>query len=691
MVTPSTQPTNPRNVDNKTYRQESNQFDLSYDHFTTASYGILTPHFAMNVVEGDVVPLNSKHKVLTHTLKSPLFSGVNMHKDYFLTPYRAILPRNWEIIYKNPVQGDDVPEDANCFVNSKDLVSNFTKPILSIDMLIPDLSTLQFTNISRYFMLLELVFSYGSLLSRVGYNLAPLFRWYRLDSTGSRILDGENLSFDQFMEQRFVPWLVAQNPLLTVNGRSYILDGGDYSTLNLTSPKVSVHRFLELMRQYPDFELDFVLSPDSYPNLRDLFYGSDFVENLVPSLDVVFDIDVYDAENTINFDRAIAYHLAYAQFYTNDHVDFDYTADMYRNSMETLISQIVSNPYGGDVTPSDGYNGVSFFEYNGSLRQYDVFSSRNLTRVLGLLGNLQISTYMWTTENHLAFWQNLLGLEHSLRYGDYYTGSRVNVLAVGEASAAVIDNSVSAIDQTRSILMQRFLHAVNRGRNTFNGYIQMLSGKTPAVDATVPRYLAHTTSGLGGMEVENTAENQGNIVTLLRGRDEQYSFTCEVDEPGVILGITSFSVKRLYSRSLDRFALKKDRFDMFNKFFQYDGDQSIYLVEKDASFLNTNKGDLNFSYTGRHMEYKQRVSIATGGAVEFLPAYAFVTDNAEAQQNVAEDTNLTPEFIRASSTEFNRFYTSLANYSLAGYFHFIIYYNNECNASRQMALNPSIL
>lgn len=691
MVTPSTQPTNSRNVDNKTYRQESNQFDLSYDHFTTASYGMLTPHFAMNVVEGDVVPLNSKHKVLTHTLKSPLFSGVNMHKDYFLVPNRAILPRNWEIIYKNPVQGDDVPEDANCFVESRVLVSNLMHPILhNIDMLSPDLSALQFTNISRYFILLELFFSYGSLLSRVGYNLAPLFRWYRLDSTGSRILDGDNLSFDQFIEQRFIPWFTAVNPQLIVNGHSYILDSGDYSAENLTSPKVSIHRFLELMRQYPDFELKYYNGAD-LPNLRDLFYGSDFVDNLVPNLDLVFDVDVYDAENTINFDRVIAYHLAYAQFYTNDHVDFDYTADMYRSSMETLTGLILNNPYGGDPMPSDGSYGVSFFEYNGSLRQYDVFSSHNLTKVVSNLNTLSPDTYLWTTENHLAYWQNLLGLEHSLRYGDYYSGSRVNVLAVGEASAAVIDNSVSAIDQTRSILMQRFLHAVNRGRNTFNGYIQMLSGKTPTVDATVPRYLAHTTSGLGGMEVENTGENQGNIVTLLRGRDEQYSFTCEVDEPGIILGITSFSVKRLYSRSLDRFALKKDRFDMFNKFFQYDGDQSIYLVEKDASFLNTNKGDLNFSYTGRHMEYKQRVSIATGGAVEFLPAYAFVTDNAEAQQNVAEDTNLTPEFIRASSTEFNRFYASLANYSLAGFFHFIIYYNNECNASRQMALNPSIL
>ena len=690
MVTPSTQPTNPRNVDNKTYRQESNQFDLSYDHFTTASYGILTPHFAMNVVEGDVVPLNSKHKVLTHTLKSPLFSGVNMHKDYFLVPNRAILPRNWEIIYKNPVQGDDVPEDANCFVSSKYFLTNVMQPLWAgTDMLSPNINNTGLVNLCRYIMMMELIFSYGSLLSRVGYNLAPTFRWYRVDTSGARILDGSRLSFDQFIEERFVPWFISLNPALIVNGQSYILDGSDRTSTGITSPAVSVHRMLELMRQYPDFLIQYGTART--PNLRDLFYGFDYPTDVTPSLEVVFEVEVYDAGNIINFDRVIAYHLAYAHYFTNDHVDFDYTADMYRNSMETLAGLILSQSINQPPRPANGQFGVSFFEYNGTLRQYDVFSSHTMDSIFSELNDYTLGTNTTITENMLAYFQNLFGLEHSLRYGDYYSGSRVNVLAVGEAAAAVIDNSVSAIDQTRSILMQRFLHAVNRGRNTFNGYIQMLSGKTPAVDATVPRYLAHTTSVLGGMEVENTGENQGNIVTLLRGRDEQYSFTCEVDEPGVILGITSFSVKRLYSRSLDRFALKKDRFDMFNKFFQYDGDQSIYLVEKDASFLNTNKGDLNFSYTGRHMEYKQRVSIATGGAVEFLPAYAFVTDNAEAQQNVSEDRNLTPEFIRASSTEFNRFYTSLSNYSLAGFFHFIIYYNNECNASRQMALNPSIL
>lgn len=127
---------------------------------------------------------------------------------------------------------------------------------------------------------------------------------------------------------------------------------------------------------------------------------------------------------------------------------------------------------------------------------------------------------------------------------------------------------------------------------------------------------------------------------------------------------------------------------MFNKFFQYQGDQSIFRKELNARWLTF--PDLNFAYTLRYMEYKQRASIATGGFVSHLPAYAFVTDNGSVGDFRA-DQNISPEYIRSRPSEFDRFYSALTGASLGSYFHFIVRYVNECNAERPMEYAPSVL
>ena len=47
-------------------------------------------------------------------MASPFLSSLKLNKDYFMCPMPAILPNTWEYIFRQPVQGDDVPDDANC-------------------------------------------------------------------------------------------------------------------------------------------------------------------------------------------------------------------------------------------------------------------------------------------------------------------------------------------------------------------------------------------------------------------------------------------------------------------------------------------------------------------------------------------------------------------------------------------------
>lgn len=700
MQTNQTAPTNPLNEPKKNYSQGKNTFPLSYDHATTMSYGYLTPHFVFNSVEGDTVPLNSKHRLMSPTLKSPVFSKVLMNKDYFSVPMRAILPKTWELIYANPVQGDDVPWDANCVVRMDNLIPCLIQPLIlpSMSTAIDNVKKLQM--IIKMVLILESVFSYGGLPTRLGYNLASGLRI----STGNGLLGdsysntntyGKMLSFDEWFELYFVPFLKHYAPKISVDDKYiFVLDeSGERKEANVVP--VDTRGMLEIMRNNPDW---FIVSSDVITSQENMWLAQNVLINKSAwCYSNGNSVDSDEEASVFNLDRIIAYQLACSQYFTNEKVDYVFTSKMYQEMMRTLAAGCLSPISNQSVNTS----AIKFFEYNGNLIQYDVFSGNTLALIFHKLngsywihdGSTSVTESTQYINYIFGFFMNLFGLRQSLRFGDYFTGARVEPLAVGDVTAQVADSSVSAIDVTKSILMQRFLNAVNRTGQRFKDYIKMMSGVNIGPDSDEPRYLAHSSSVVGGMEIENTAEDQGNIVTVLRSSDSNYEFTADISEPGIVLGITSFAIKRLYCLASDKFFFKKDRFDMFNKFMQYSGDQAItnHEVNLLSDWLyGTDEAESAFAYTGRYMEYKQRNSIATGAFVNFLPSWLFVADNAFGLSVKSENDGLSPMYIRANSTEFDRFLNS-SYYSLAGHFHFIVYVSNECNASRAMDYNPSIL
>lgn len=675
----ATAPTRSVNDPGQTRSRNYNKFPCSYSHFNTLRYGEISPFFVFEGVEGDKVPFSSKHEMRTYTLSAPLMSDIRMNKDYFLVPLQAILPHAWELIYTNPTQGDDVPDSANTIFQRETIYQTFKSVCEYVKTHLTALANNEYkeenlSSLLRISVMLDVMFSDGSLLSTLGCKYGNLL---------SASYNGSKLSLDKWLQMVYSKFI---NDTIVVqfadDSKKYVINPAlrtDNSFVVL-----SRHGLIERMRS----NIAFYVSA--------LTITSDDTAPKVPEL-VVYSPHVNGMPLKFNYSRCCAYQLCCAHFYTNDKIDFIYSAQLYRDAIFSLThSYQAINP--DDPWNLNGFvNNVDGFEYNGRMIQFDSLSGYYIEPIFKNFG--YALTFASAPDNLTGLTNSLsynalidlFGYQHSLRYGDYFTGARPFPLAVGDVSAPVVDSKVSAIDMTRNIQMQRFLNAVNRIGRTFSEYVTKVMGGAPVPDAHDPKFLTHSVSSVGGFEVENTAENQGNVTTLLRSNNDNYEFSVEVDQPCIILGLVSFDIPRVYSKVTSKFLMKENRFDMFNPYMQYVGDQSIARTELGVRYGTYEDVDAAFAYTGRHMEYKQGVNVASGGFVENLPAWAFITDNGSSGSEEIPHEHIDPEFIRSRSSEFDRFYSALTGDTLGNYFHFIVRFDNLCEPSRAMDFSPTIL
>lgn len=618
-----------------------NTFPQSFMHLTTDRYGEFSPFYWCKAERGDVQNLKTDHDLHTFTMKSPMVGTLQMHKSFFKIPMQAIYPINWDKMMTIPTQGDDVPLDCRALLNIPLLVKSLIDVINSTDS--------NFILIKAV-ILLESITSHGSLFERFNYHFNYVFTF---DPDGeSRVVTPDEF-FNEF-------YLALFNYL---DESAYSIEVGDetYSLYNDYN-KVSRRRFLELLRRND-------WSNDDWSN--DVHFRNDYLTADSPLLSLrsgyCSNFESTPQDCFINIEPIIAYQLACAQFGTNDFVDFIYSADLYRQNMYSLAT----------------YSKTESFFYNGVKTFYDVFSGRYFSALIsdGL-----------DDFHALDFFINLFSYQNSLRFGDYFTGAKPRPLAVGEYSAQVVDGSVSAVDVTRSIQMQRLLNRVNMVGRKLGDYLAgIFGGQLPEASKDIPLFLAHQSFTIKGFETENTGElqfdphYQNTITSHLRSSENRHSFEIEIAEPCYIIGVNSYSMMRIYSKGIDRFAFHHDRYDDFIPEQQYIGDQDIKKAELDSSLLQPLAP---FAYTLRYMEYKQRNSYASGGFIDNLPSWAFITDNTDGNPS---DSNINPDYIRSSASEFDRFYKSLTDYSLGGYFHFIVAHTNITEPVRQMEYAPEIL
>lgn len=719
---------------------------LSYRNALTLRFGDYTPSFIMEGVEKDSVSVNSADKIDSMSLTAPFKGSIRKIKESFSVPNMAILPMNWDRIYTQPSNGDDVPDVANCIINNfPKLYSEFWENIyykVKAYIINEDEITLSFhefaTALMRMLVAGEYVYSFGSLLAVSGCKYAAQFHLSHKDLHD----DSFDAYFDYLVGVLFsgvksftIQWYEGSERRV----RKFLGLSSETSEMSSTNRQFygTLRAFIEFFRENPTakfieeslFESQYWDEGDTGElNDGELNYLAylkseligDNSDGVLATSPIWFLPDYYNPyepetsdpnPSTLDLTRLLAYQLVCAHYYTNSSIDFVYTAELYRQYIKSFYDLRIMQHDAGAYPAPESVNPT--FEWNGINCPYDFLSGRLLASFICDLDDLVSGIYtagdpdwyslvgdlndthddsnQWEFVFSFAALSAIFGFRKSLRYGDYFVGSRPRPLAPINTDVGVYNNAVSVIDITKNIQAQRFANSVMRSRQKVEEYVNDLFGKTPAPDYHNPFFLSRETEVIFGDEVQNTAEAQlaspNSRTANFASNVGRYTFTFHNDDmhPCIYIQIISFDCKRAYTRSVERQFMRVNRYDMFNPDFQYIGDQPVYGMELGYP-LGTVIPNV-FSYQTRDEEYKQRFDQASGAFVHNLPGW-LLTDRDQSVQSVGY---LDPDFIRSHNTELDEFFVALGGYALATYYHFICITDNNVNAKRAMAVDPQIL
>lgn len=686
-------------------------YDLTHQEFISPRFGEITPTLNLDTVGGDRFVHQDNVKTILNQINGNFLSTVNQYVDSFYVPLRSLYPTNYEKLIPNPTKGQDLPNAALPQFPIAHFVAEYLNGSILYQLLndgdtvftgyleeIKDLVnfTGQATSQQRYaslFMigrmtLLATVFSRGQLLDYLG---------CQFDTSDNLTASGLRSYLQTLIDRYFTTLydIVAKD-----YGYNVISSSIDTIDLDLTSN-----------------EIDFVLvedNPDFYFNDLSSFRSaiSDiFEKGLFP----IFDLRSYSADATVqtetNFTNAyndlydafirifgsyysdmnivnsesnpfqsgyislvkpLAYQQIVAQYYSNNTVDNIYNSDLFMQLLRSVMFP----------STEDGITSEPTFLYNGVTTEYDYISYGACYESLlrdRLPGNVN-RQYVWMTL--------MLLIRRSLRYGDYFSTARPNMLAVGQLSINVEDGKVSPIDITKNLLMQRYLNAANYIGSGFLQYYASIFGVTPSDTGTYPRFIAHRKIELQNNLVENTADNQGYQTTNLVGYSDDTAFDVFIDDFGVILSLTSYDVLPVYKSGIDNSFHFSDRFDYFNPMLQGIGDQAIYLSELigDPSL----RTDI-FGYTMRNAEYKYKKSRAHGAFVNSLPGFMLGFNVEQFMNGAVTDFHIDPDFIRDKPAYLDPVVPQMTGISPGEYYHFIVAVTNVVQCARKIQATPPVL
>lgn len=623
---------------------------MSYSNYLTARYGTILPFHFFQAYERDKVSFSSRHEVRSYTMSAPWMGSAYLHKHYFAIPMPALLRRNWQKIQVQPIKGDDVPQDANCII-SRSRISSLITDFNQVTNLTNDTDKLRFYLLK--FFVLEFIYSPASLINLLG---STFYRDFdELDfyeKSTQTLLDAFNTYFQSL--NRFV---------ITIDGATF---GNNANSITQAFHiYTSFPAFLDLLRQHFDFTI--TVAENKNDDLGTLLAAFESYFLSFESSGSLLDGGYF------NYQYPLAYQCVCAQFYTNDHVDNLFTWELYEQAAQSVYMSIGANIK------------MPTFEYNGVSTLYDVFSGKVLDNVFEVLGTqvdttVQLNYFMFAC----IFMQYLFGIHNSLVYGDYFHAAKTTPLAAVDINAPVTGTHVSAIDVTKSIVMQRFGNAVQKAGQRFKDYVGSVLGGNVSPDYHEPKWIVGNTFLLGANEIENTANDQGNVVQNIRTSADNWVYETEFGMQSIVLGLFFFNTPSVYSRALFRENLQVDRFDFFNPRLQNIGDQPVYGIENSSAV----SFDSVFGYQTRNADMKQRFSIARGGFISALPAWSFIIDADNDRRKLSP---INSDYIRDVPSDFDRFYSSLQGLTLANRFHMIFKFSNECHAARNMQITPTIL
>lgn len=696
---------NPLNIEHANVPEQFSHFDLNNLLGGTYRFGEVSPHFLLRTTSNDKrARFMSGTETRSLNMVSPVMQEIKMFKTYGQVPMPAILPLNWEKLYVQPnigsdIVASDVGTNVESFTNLAYNIfyrwwSKICTSVYDSDNETYKLTGSDITQIFRCLHFGSTVFSSGSLLSQLGDNYWPLFKY-------SQSIDNPVVSpvkyFDEFYDA--VATLIFDNIgdnsylLVSVDGQvnwyRVILSLSDSVSLGTTKvtsgghdyywPNISFRRFLELTND-SSFVCKLVKSDDASTSI---------------TLDDFADFDINENTNYVNFDGTalplnldapVAYQLFVAEYMTNDKVDYVYSSELYRQVVRSAMKAYKA------VSSYSALDPFLTFNWNGNSYLYDEFSSK-LFRDMCSAFYSDLNTDLTTTDEFLSWWNLYFNIRNSLRYGDYFAGAKTRPLAPVDVDVPVVNNAVSMVNVATKKGYLRLAFAVNRIGRKLSKYSEEIMHQAPPTDYHHAWYLAQTEDSIGSVDTENTnidpsssGQPAQSTISNIRSQSNQYAFEVDVDIPSVIIGVMHYDISRLYDKGLSRFNWHVDRYDMFNPLLQFTGDQAVYGAEINV----TEPTALNFAYQVKDAEYKFTINRCFGGLSldSVLPGWVM---RDTARFSADGQTGLTPSFIRSYPFEIDRFFISLTGMSFASYFHFIVKHSNSLSIDRPMVASPKIM
>lgn len=654
----SNHPGNPVNSTPAKSVHSRSKFPLHYKFLNTERFGYISLTTAQDIVRGDHFRLSNTHSLRSYTLKSPFFGAIRKSKDFFFVAKDAILPINADKVNVQPTIGNDIPEGVNCSVY--DFVRKYYLYCKEFfDVYVDGIENINVVSFSLYWLiLLSYVFSPGSLLAQSGYNVGKSFYFY--------FPDDSFLSLDKFFDL-VIDEIVSGDLSFTYGDdgiRHYNTDKNYRDVFRLV---------LDDLQDDPSNIQKLVFYGDTIPaSIEGLSRGDVSFSNVPRSLGK-------SLAGVLNFGRLASYHIACNHYYSNDKIDYIFSAELYRELVGNSIVRYQTAS--GELVEDD------CFMFNGIRTRYDWLSGHYLDMML--TGSLTNDNYLIVGQ-YLSY---LFSFKRSLRYVDYFVGGRSNPLAVGDVNVPVSGDGVNVVEIAKKTGFARLLAATNQLGSRARQWLEGIFKGAPDIkwDKHDPMFIGHLVDMVNGEDTENTGnavfEDVGDINTsqvsttsVFRSRSSRsFAFEFDCAMPGYIIGVTYYDIPRVYTASIDRQMMAYDRYDEFNPFMQYVGDQPIYLRE----MVSDDDTDRVFAYQQKDMQYKQTFSRSAGGFSEgVLPSWFF--DDEVFLSSLKSSVAIGPEFIRSRSVELDKFYLSLTGWSYSTYFHFICCYNNDLDASRPM-------
>lgn len=660
-------------------KQYHSTFPLAYPKLWSYRYAELGLIFADNNVKKDFMYWRLPHKLHSKMLKAPLMQNMTIHKDAFWVAKQCILPNSWENLERFETIGDTAPVDANTVVynfeykignicnNWKARIQDGISDEIFVNSNFEDTGLVN--EIFHFITFAEMFYSCSNLMANAGHPMWVL--WDNQNVTDGNTKQNKNNFgwwFDKMIEEIFN----CTNALLLTTSNKQIKVVKSNPT---NDEEIDIRTALCYMRDDFNYTIEVINGAT-----KNDFEEWDTSTNLMNFQ--IFNLDDTE-ERPFNYERLCAYQLAVAQYYTNDHIDYVYTAELWRQLMSTYIS-------------NENTNQFQTYNYNGIKILYDYLSGYYLDKFIKSINDYLDSPAKALTDfsNAFSYIFAIFQIKRSLRFKDYFTGARSNPLAVMDYNVPVsAGNKVSVIDITVKTLWQKLGNAMNRSGNRIEKQQDELYKEGMQPDFHVPFWLGHTSDGIGTPETENTGEAQFKLPENAQGiaitsrfqsnNAGNYMFKRKFDRKGIFLAIQYFEIPRLYSRAVSQFFYKADKFDEFNPYTQFTGDQAIDNAEKDI------RGSYGqpFAYTNHDMEYKQRFGVVGGAFIHDLPGWCYIADRTRYAEF---NGHITPDYIRALQTEIDDLFQSQMGYSIDTWYHFVVKTTIDMTGKRPMAYNPAI-